>query len=78
MKSSMVFVSMLTLLTLVSCCLPITPELGQVIHECLWGMNSYYDWPTIGQVYLHVGYRQIYSVRYEILESFAKQRGISF
>ncbi|CEN29355.1 hypothetical protein [Pseudolactococcus piscium] len=56
----------------------LTPELGQVIHECFWGMNSYYDWPTIGQVYLHVGYRQIYSVRYEILESFAKQRGISF
>ena len=22
----------------------LTPELGQVIHECLWGMNSYYDW----------------------------------
>lgn len=56
----------------------LTPELGQVIHECLWGMNSYYDWTTIGQVYLNVGVRQIYSVRYEILESFAKQRGISF
>lgn len=56
----------------------LAPELGQVIHECLWGMNSYYDWTTIGQVYLNVGVRQIYSVRYEILESFAKQRGISF
>ena len=56
----------------------LTPELSQVIHECFWGMNSYFDWGTIGKIYLEVSVGQAYSVRYKMLEGFAKQRGISF
>ncbi|WP_394204648.1 transcriptional regulator [Lactococcus chungangensis] len=56
----------------------LSPDLQKIIHECFWGMNSYYDWPTIGTVYLNISYRQIYSVRYGILEQFAMQRGITF
>lgn len=56
----------------------LSPDLQKIIHECFWGINSYFDWTTIGQVYLNIGVRQIYAVRYSILESFAVQRGISF
>ena len=56
----------------------LSPDLQKIIHECFWGMNNYLDWTTIGTIYLHVGVRQIYAVRYNILESFAIQRGIAF
>ena len=56
----------------------LSPDLQKIIHECFWGMNNYLDWTTIGTIYLHVGVRQIYSVRYGILEQFAMQRGITF
>jgi hypothetical protein len=56
----------------------LNPELQEIIHECFWGPHSYYDWPTIGSVYLNVGRRQSYSIRYSILEEFAMQRGIFF
>ena len=56
----------------------LSPDLQKIIRECLWGMNSYYDWGTIGKIYLEVSVGQSYSVRYKILEKFAIQRGISF
>ena len=56
----------------------LSPDLQKIIHECFWGMNSYYDWGTIGKIYLEVSVGQSYSVRYKILEKFAVQRGISF
>ena len=56
----------------------LSPDLQKIIHECFWGINSYYDWGTIGKMYLEVSVGQSYSVRYKILEKFAVQRGISF
>ena len=54
----------------------LSPDLQKIIHECSWGMNNYYDWGTIGKIYLEVSVGQSYSVRYKILEKFAVQRGI--
>lgn len=56
----------------------LSPDVQKVVRECFWGMNSYYDWGTIGKRYLGVSIGQSYSVRYKILEKFAMQRGISF
>lgn len=56
----------------------LAPELKKIVHECLWGKNYYYDWSTIGLVYLGVGTRQIYAIRYQILELFALHRGVMF
>ena len=56
----------------------LAPELQRIIEECFWGENKYYDWSTIGLVYLGVGTRQIYAIRYQILELFALHRGVMF
>ena len=56
----------------------LAPELQRIIKECFWGENKYYDWSTIGLVYLGVGTRQIYAIRYQILELFALHRGVMF
>jgi len=56
----------------------LAPELQKIVIECFWGENSYYDWSTIGLVYLGVGTAKIYEVRYKILEGFAKVRGVTF
>lgn len=53
-------------------------ELQKLVRECFWGENSYYDWGTIGAVYMGVGVGQAYSIRYKILELFALHRGVLF
>lgn len=56
----------------------LAPELQKIVRECFWGKNSYYDWSTIGAVYMGVGTRQIYEIRYKILALFALHRGVLF
>lgn len=49
-------------------------EVQQIINDKFWGDRSYLSWVAIGEDY-YISKTQIYRLRYNVLETFAKKIG---